>query len=68
VIKIERARQVAIMIFEEFEELLGREGIKIPSNEREGREEEANIYGTKYYYLEDKITEILNKYMLFNSA
>ena len=33
--------------------------IEIPSEDREGREEEACIYGDAYYELEDGIVEIL---------
>lgn len=56
---MEKERKVAIRILDEFEELLGRKGIKIPSEDREGREEEANLYGTEYYYLEDATTKIV---------
>jgi hypothetical protein len=54
-----KARRVAIDILDEFEEMLVRKGIMIPSEDREGREEEACIYGTEYYELEDAITDIL---------
>jgi len=57
--KANKARRVAIEILDEFEELLDRKGIMIPSENREGREEEACIYGTEYYELEDVITDIL---------
>jgi hypothetical protein len=57
--KANKARRVAIEILDEFEELLDRKGIMIPSEDREGREEEACIYGTEYYELEDVITDIL---------
>jgi len=33
--------------------------VTIPSSDREGREEEARLYGTEYHSLEDAITEIL---------
>jgi len=36
-----KARRVAIEILDEFEELLDRKGITIPSEDREGREEES---------------------------
>ena len=55
------ARELAIEILDEFEELLERHGIMIPSADREGREEEACIYGSEYYELEDTITDILVK-------
>ena len=54
-----KARRIAIEILDEFEELLGEKGIVIPSDDREGREEEACLYGTEYYRLEDTITDIL---------
>jgi len=55
----EEARELAFAIIGEFEELLERHNIKIPSEDREGREEEACIYGDAYYELEDAIVEIL---------
>ena len=57
--KEEQARRIAIQILDEFEEMLAGKGIKIPSNDREGREEEACIYGCEYYELEDTIVDIL---------
>jgi hypothetical protein len=57
--KANKTRRVAIEIMDEFEEMLDRKGIMIPSEDREGREEEACIYGTEYYELEDVITDIL---------
>lgn len=53
------ARNLAIKIIDEFEELLGELNIKIPSKDREGGIEEACIYGSEYYQLEDAITEII---------
>lgn len=58
---MEYNRKVAIKIINKFEELLAKYDIKLPSNEREGNEEEACIYGNDYYELEDEITEILNE-------
>ncbi len=55
----DKARRLAIEILDEFEELLEGHGIKIPSADREGREEEACIYGSEYYELEDTIADIL---------
>ncbi len=54
-----KKRELAIKIISEFEELLSCHNIKIPSSDREGNKEEACIYGTTYYNLEDKITDIL---------
>ena len=55
----ERAREIAIQVLDEFEELLAAKGIMIRSQDREGREEEACLYGTEYYELEDAVTGIL---------
>ena len=59
--KIEKNREIVISIIEKFEELLAEKNIKIPSNDREGNEDEACICGREYYDLEESITEILNK-------
>jgi len=58
-----RAREVAIAVCDKFEELLDAKDITIPSADREGREEEARLYGSEYYQLEDTITDILAKVM-----
>ena len=55
----EQAREIAIAILDEFEELLAAKGIKVPGEDREGREEEACLYGTEYYALEDAVVGIL---------
>jgi hypothetical protein len=57
----EEAREMAFAILMEFEEVLDEFDVTIPSADREGREEEARLYGTEYYVLEDAITEILRK-------
>jgi hypothetical protein len=62
--KVERERRIAVEILDEFEELLGRKGIKIPSEDREPdgcNLNEACLYGSEYYELEDAITEILKR-------
>ena len=58
----ENNRELAIRIIDEFERLLAEKGIKIPNNEREEslNNDEAYIYGSDYYDLEDNIVEILN--------
>jgi predicted HTH domain antitoxin len=56
-----KARRIAIRILDEFEELLAEKGIRIPSSDREGRSEEACLYGSEYYRLEDAITAILQE-------
>ena len=38
---------------------MAAKGIMIRSQDREGREEEACLYGTEYYELEDAVTGIL---------
>ena len=53
------AREIAVQILDEFEELLVAKGIKVPSDDREGRDEEACLYGTEHYELKDAVTEIL---------
>lgn len=58
---MEKAREIAIEIIDEFEELLEGYKINIPSKDREGNPEEARIYGEEYYALEDSITDILTK-------
>ena len=57
----EEARELAFAIIGDFEELLAEHDIMVPSKDREGCEEEACIYGTEYYLLEDAITDILVK-------
>lgn len=52
-------RQLAIRICEEFEELLAENGIKIQSDDRDGDPEEACLYGSEYYALEDGVVDIL---------
>lgn len=54
-------RKLAISCIEEFEDLLDRKDITIPSDDREGNEEEARLYGCEYYQVEDAVTEILTK-------
>ena len=58
--KLEKNRDLAIRIIDEFESLLSNYDIKIPSEEREQKENEACIYGTQYYDLEQSIIEILD--------
>lgn len=54
-----KARGLACMIVDLFEDLLAEYNIYIPNDEREGEEDEACIYGDDYYALEDQITELL---------
>jgi hypothetical protein len=52
-------RELAILACEEFEDLLDDKNIMIPSVDREGCEEEACLYGSEYYALEDAVVGIL---------
>ncbi len=52
-------RELAILLCDEFEDLLDDKSIMIPSADREGRAEEACLYGSEYYALEDGVVEIL---------
>ena len=61
--KTQKNREIAIEIIETFEELLDSKDIKIPSKEREGNEDEACIYGTEYYELENSIIKIIERKM-----
>ncbi len=56
----EKRLEIVTEILGQFEELLEYHNITIPSEEREGREEEARIYGIEYYNLEDKIMQIID--------
>lgn len=56
-----KEREIAIEIIQEFEDLLEGHEIDIPDKDREGNKEEARIYGITYYNLEDKIVEILEQ-------
>lgn len=64
---MEENRKIANKIIDMFEELLKEHEIKIPNEERCDNEDEACIYGTDYYNLEDKITEILDNYIMDNN-
>lgn len=59
--QIQQNKELAAQIIDEFEKLLQKNNMKIPSEEREYNEDEACIYGTLYYDLEDNIIQILNK-------
>jgi len=59
---MEKERRIAIEILDEFEELLAAKDLKIPSNDRESDGiNEAYLYGTEYYDLEDNIIDILKR-------
>ena len=54
-----KARGLASMIIDMFEDLLAEYNIVIPNDERDEVEDAACIYGDDYYALEDQITEFL---------
>ena len=54
-----KARGLASMIIDMFEDLLAEYNIVIPNDERDDVEDAACIYGDDYYALEDQITELL---------
>lgn len=56
-----KVRQFSADICSIFEDLLADYDIYIPSEDREGEEGEACLYGTEYSAIEDGVTEILVK-------
>ena len=58
-----KARGLAIMILDIFEDMLDEKGIMIPDDDRTGDDGEACLYGCTYGNLEEKITTLLDKYM-----
>ena len=55
--------EIVYSIIDEFENLLEKYDIKIPSEDDDGNDEfRSNIYGTEYYELEDKIKQLITKY------
>ena len=61
--KVIKLREYSVDICELFEDLLEEHGISIPDEDREGRPEEARLYGTTYADLEYKVLNILNDFM-----
>ena len=51
-----KVRQISANICDMFEDVLDRCGIDIPSEDREGDEAEAHLYGDVYSDLEDLVT------------
>ena len=51
-------RAPAIRILHELENLQAEKGIKVLSEDREGREKEAYLYDCEYHELEDAATDI----------
>lgn len=60
---MEKYREIASTIIDEFEKILNKHKIKLLNEEREEKENEACIYGSDYYNLEDKIVEILDEHI-----
>lgn len=58
-------RQLAIQILEVFEEFLEKRKIEIPNPEKSDNPLAARLCGEDYYDLEDRITEILRKVLLY---
>jgi hypothetical protein len=57
----EQAQGLAFQILQDVEELLDEKDITIPCSDRQGDPEEARLYGSEYYLLEDAVTDILVK-------
>lgn len=53
------ARNLAIYLLNEVEELLDEHNIEVPDADREGNKEEASLYGTTYYNLEDTFVRLI---------
>ena len=58
-----KLREYSVDICELFEDLLEEHDISIPDEDREGRPEEARLYGTTYADIEYKVLNILNEFM-----
>ena len=56
-----KLREYSVDICELFEDLLEEHDISIPDEDREGRPEEARLYGTTYADLEYDVLNILNE-------
>lgn len=57
-----KLRQAAHDVIDNFSDLLASKHMEIPSDDREGADNEDEIYGTEYYELEDAVTETLAKH------
>ena len=54
--------EIVSRIIDIFEEVLNKNNIYIPDDNRTGSEDEACIYGETYYEIEDKVLEVLRDY------
>lgn len=59
---MDRKREFAIAILELFEDLLEEKDITIPSDDRDGDEGEARLFGCEYADLEDDIVALLTQF------
>ena len=59
--EISPQRELTISIIDKFEDLLERNNLTIPSDDREGEESEARIFGSPYWSLEDGITKMIEE-------
>lgn len=59
----EQFSKLSFQIMTEFEEFLNERDITIPDEHRDGNEEEARIYGSSYYELEEYIEKTLKQYV-----
>ena len=57
----EKKVEIAFSIIGEFEEYLAERDITIPSSDREGDPDEARIFGSEYYALEDAVIDIISE-------
>jgi len=57
-----KLEEIAHTIIDEFEDLLDKKDITIPSEDRENNPDEARIFGKEYYDLEERIAKILEKH------
>ena len=55
-------KEYTYSILDLFENLLDEKDINIPSDDREGDESEARIYGSEYYDMENKVNTLLENY------
>ena len=56
-------QEITLLIMEQFENILDKNDITIPYNNREGNENESRIYGETQYQLEDTINDILTEFV-----
>ena len=56
---MEKEREIAAAIVDEFESFLAEKGIDIPNPDKVNSECPAILYGEDYYSLEDKVTDII---------